>query len=73
MFMIKIYIDHKNITCIFYNTDRVLKQILILEEYGLGKQYIQSKKNIVIDAISRWPKNGSQESTQESIYTTEIV
>ena len=36
----------------------------ILEEYGMEIEYIQGKKNIVSDALSRFPINGNQNTTQ---------
>ena len=32
-------------------------------EYGTEIEYIQGKKNIVIDALSRWPKYWDQNTT----------
>ena len=48
---LKIYTDHKNLTCKKINTDRVLRWILILEEYILGVEYILGEKNVVEDVI----------------------
>ena len=58
---LKIYTDHKNLTCKNFNTDRVLIWIIILGDYGPDIEHIQS-------ALSIFPINGNQESTQESIY-----
>ena len=58
-----IYTDHKNPTCNFFNTDRVLRWILIIEEYGPDIEYIKGEKNIVADWISRILLNGNQETT----------
>ena len=45
--------DHKNLTCKQFNTDRVLRWRLILEEYaGLKLNYIQGSKNVVADLLS---------------------
>ena len=65
---LKIYTDHKNLTCTFLNTNRVLIYILILKEYGPDIEYIRSDKNIVSDTLSRLPLNRNQETTQKFTY-----
>ena len=70
---LQIYTDHKNLTCEFFNTDKVLGWILILEEYGPDIEYIKGKKNIVSDGISIIPLNGNEETTHKSTYQQEIV
>ena len=57
----------------FKNKGRVLRWRLILEDYDLGVDYIQGKKNIVTNALSIFPINGNQETTQESTYKRENV
>jgi hypothetical protein len=49
--------DHKNLThqVSTHASDRVLRQRLLLEEYGVDLQYIKGEKNIVADALSRLP------------------
>ena len=65
----RIYTDNKNFICNSFNTDRVLRWRLILEDYGTDIEYMQGDKNIVADALSRFPINGNQDTTQESTYT----
>ena len=48
-----IHTDHKNLTYKNFNTERVLRWRLILEEFGPELQYIKGDKNIVADALSR--------------------
>ena len=52
---ITVWTDHKNLT--FKNTehasDRVLRQRLLLEEYGVDLKFIQGKKNEAADMLSR--------------------
>jgi hypothetical protein len=50
---IVVWTDHKNLTCKNFNTDRVMRWRLILEEYGPELRYIKGERNIVADALSR--------------------
>ena len=50
---IKVYTDHKNLTYKTFNTERVMRWRLILEEYGPELIYIPGNKNIVANALSR--------------------
>ena len=50
---IVIHTDHKNLTYANFNTDRVIRWRLIIEEYGPDLKYIEGPKNIVADALSR--------------------
>ncbi len=58
---IEVHTDHKNLTCKHFNTDRVLRWRLILEEYGPDLKYIKGENNIVADALSRLNLNKSAE------------
>ena len=70
---LKIYTDHKNLACRNFNTDRLLRWRLILEEYSPDIEYIKGEKNIAADALSRLPNNGNQETTHEKTYTKETM
>ena len=70
---LRIYTDHKNLTCGNFNTDRVLRCRIILEEYGPDIEYIKSDKNIVSDSLSRIPLNGNKYITQKSTDLKEIL
>ena len=48
-----------------FNTYRVLIWILILEEYGTDIEHTKGDKIIVAALLSRYPPNGTQETTQE--------
>lgn len=50
---IEVHTDHKNLTCKNFNTERVMRWRLILEEYGPELHYIKGEKNVVADALSR--------------------
>ena len=56
---LRIYTDCKNLTCKHFNTDRVLRWRLIIEDYVPDIEYIKGEKNIVADALSRFPLNGN--------------
>ena len=57
---LKLYTDHKNMTCDKFNTNQVLCWGLILEEYSLYIDYIPEMKNIREDALSRLTNNRNQ-------------
>ena len=50
---ITVYTDHKNLTYKNFNTDRVMRWRLVIEEYGPTLVYIQGEKNVTADALSR--------------------
>jgi hypothetical protein len=50
---IEVHTDHKNLTYKHFNTERVIRWRLILEEYGPELKYIQGSKNVVADLLSR--------------------
>jgi transposase InsO family protein len=50
---ITIFTDHQNLTWKNFNTERVMRWRLILEEYGPTLKYIKGEHNIVADALSR--------------------
>ena len=52
---ITVYTDHCNLTHTDtkHTCDRVLRQRLLLEEYGCELKYIEGKKNVVSDTLSR--------------------
>lgn len=50
---IRVYTDHKNLTCKNFNTDRVMRWRLILEEYSPKLLYVPGTINVVADALSR--------------------
>ena len=69
----RIFTDHKKLSCIIYNNDRVLIWRPIIEEYGTDIECIKGEKNIVAEALSILTINSNQETTQESTHRKEIV
>jgi hypothetical protein len=61
---IKIYTDHQNLTYKQFNTERVMRWHLILEEYSPELIYLPGKKNIVADALSRLDINNNEISSK---------
>ena len=50
---IKVHTDHENLTYKTFNSDRVMRWRLYIEEYSPDLQYIKGTHNIVADALSR--------------------
>ena len=50
---IVVHTDHKNLTYKNFNTERVMRWRLVLEEYGPKLLYIKGEHNIIADALSR--------------------
>ena len=50
---IKIYTDHKNLIYKNFNTDRVMRWRLIIEEYAPELIHLKGETNIVADSLSR--------------------
>ena len=70
-----VYTDHKNLTYKHFNTERVMRWRLILEEYGPELRYIKGENNIVADALSRlnMMSNEEFEETFDEINLAEIL
>ena len=49
---ITVYTDHKNLTYKIFNTERVMRWRLILEEFGPELKYIKGENKVVADALS---------------------
>ena len=65
-----VHTDHQNLTYKKFNSDRVLRWRLFIEEFAHDLQYIPGEKNVVADALSRLPMilNNIQDTT-ENYYT----
>ena len=51
--VIRVFTDHKNLTYKNFNTDRVMRWRLIIEEFGPEFHYVKGENNVVADALSR--------------------
>ena len=50
---IEVFTDHKNLVCKNFNTERVMRWRLLIEEFGPKLTHIKGESNIVADALSR--------------------
>ena len=48
---IKVFTDHKNLTCVNFNTQQVICWRMVIEDFAPELVYIPSATNIVVDAI----------------------
>jgi hypothetical protein len=64
---IVVYTDHKNLTCKNFNTERVMRWRLLLEEYGPELRYIKGEHNVVADALLRLDMLASHPQSEEDI------
>ena len=50
---IKVYINHQNLTYVNFDTERIMRWRLIIEEYSPELIYLKGQTNIVAHALSR--------------------
>jgi len=50
---IEVFTDHKNLVCKHFNTERVMRWRLLLEEFEPRLTHVKRSTNIVADALSR--------------------
>ena len=50
---IEVFTDHKNLVYKHFNTERVMRWRLLIEEFGPKLTYIKGPNNVVADALSR--------------------
>jgi len=75
--VIRVYTDHKNLTYQTFNTERVMRWRLIIEEFGPELIYVPGNKNVVADALSRIDSddsrnNGLSDDNLDALVTTEV-
>ncbi len=66
-----VHTDHKNLTYKNFNTDRVIRWRLIVEEFNPEFRYIKGEKNVVADLLSRLDIEPSNETLQNEINQVE--
>ena len=65
-----IHTDHENLTFKVFNSERVMRWRLYIEEYSPDLRYIKGSKNVVADALSRLDINW--ENMEEAHFTEEL-
>ena len=68
---IEVFTDHKNLVYKHFNTERVMRWRLLLEEYGPKLTYVKGANNIVADALSRL--NISEEDFSPEAFPVELA
>ena len=68
---IHVHTDHENLTYKTFNSDRVMRWRLYIEEYSPDLQYIKGEKNVVADALSRLDMD-EKLSLNEALITEEM-
>ncbi len=63
-----VHTDHQNLTYKNFNSDRVMRWRLYIEEYSPDLQYIKGKNNVVADALSRLEMTTSKSEDTTEIY-----
>ena len=67
-----VHTDHKNLTCKNFNTERVMRWRLILEEFGPELRYVKGEDNVVADALSRLEMTPNKISPQPEKMADEL-
>ena len=73
---LKVYTDHKNLTYSQFNSNRVHRWRLFLEEFGVNLRYIKGKANVAADALSRLAIDEAQSIKDipfAHLYATEVA
>jgi len=64
---IVVHTDHKNLTYHKFNTKRVMKWRLIIEEFNPELRHIKGEDNVVADALSRLDFDNEMQSMEEML------
>lgn len=72
---LKVYTDHKNLTYPHTNfsSDRVLRQRLVIDEFGAEIDYFPGEKNVVANALSRLDSSAQELSNFEECFMKKRV
>jgi hypothetical protein len=66
-----VHTDQENLTYKNFNSDRVMRWRLFIEEYSPDLRYIKEEDNVVADALSRLPKDDTPlDNSKEAYYAT---
>jgi hypothetical protein len=65
-----VHTDHENLTYKSFNSDRVMRWRLFIEEYSPDLRYIKGTHNVVANALSRLPKTDDHMDSLEAFYAT---
>ena len=68
---IRVHTDHENLTYKKFNSDRVMRWRLYIEEYSPDLHYIKGENNVMADALSRLDCE-DEIPTQEALITEEM-
>ena len=66
-----VHTDHENLTYVKFNSDRVMRWRLFIEEYSPYLRYVKGEINIVADALSRLELDSPP--MEEANFTDEIM
>ena len=66
-----VHTDHENLTFKKFNSDRVMRWRLFIEEYSPDLRYVKGDKNIMADALSRLEI--TQSPNHENYFTEEMI
>ena len=69
------YTDHKNLTCVNINTQRVIRWQMVIEDFGPELIYIPGPTNAVADAISGlvWTDNNQETQTKHEVFNKKAL
>ena len=72
-YVVNVFTDHQVLCSVkgVHDSQRVMRQRLLLEEYGVKIKHIEGKKNVVADALSRL--NYEKTSQSEECFTNEDI
>jgi hypothetical protein len=69
---ILVHTDHENLTFKHFNSDRVMRRRLYIEEYSPDLRYIKGTENVVADALSRLEKDDLVSKDTKELFSSMI-